>query len=42
MIPSGIKVWIHDKHTFLQATNKSGVASKLRLDVMANTVDADY
>ena len=42
MIPSGIKVWIHDKHTYLQATNKSGVASKLRLDVMANTVDADY
>ena len=42
MIPSGIKVWIHDKHTYLQATNKSGVASKLGLDVMANTIDADY
>lgn len=42
MIPSGIRVWIHDKSTFLQATNKSGVASKFHLDVMANTVDADY
>ena len=42
MIPSGIKVWILDKRTYLQATNKSGVASKLHLDVMANTVDADY
>lgn len=42
MIPSGVKVWIMDKYTFLQATNKSGVASKYHLDVMANTVDADY
>ena len=42
MIPSGIKVWIHDKNTYLQATNKSGVASKFHLDVMANTIDADY
>ena len=42
MIPSGIKVWIFDKRTYLQATNKSGVASKFHLDVMANTVDADY
>lgn len=42
MIPSGIKVWILDKRTYLQATNKSGVASKFHLDVMANTVDADY
>lgn len=42
MIPSGIKVWIHDKSTYLQATNKSGVASKYHLDVMANTIDADY
>ena len=41
-IPSGIHVWILDKSTFLQATNKSGVASKFHLDVMANTVDADY
>jgi dUTPase len=42
MIPSGVKVWIMDKHTYLQATNKSGVASKFHLDVMANTIDADY
>ena len=42
MIPSGIKVWILDKNTYLQATNKSGVASKFHLDVMANTIDADY
>ncbi len=42
MIPSGIKVWINDKRTYLQATNKSGVASKFHLDVMANTIDADY
>ena len=42
MIPSGIRVWIHDKNTYLQATNKSGVASKYHLDVMANTIDADY
>lgn len=41
-IPSGIRVWILDKSTFLQATNKSGVASKFHLDVMANTIDADY
>lgn len=41
-IPSGVRVWIHDKNTFLQATNKSGVASKFHLDVMANTIDADY
>ena len=42
MIPSGIKVWINDKRTYLQATNKSGVASMYHLDVMANTIDADY
>lgn len=42
MIPSGIKVWINDKRTYLQATNKSGVASTYHLDVMANTIDADY
>lgn len=42
MIPSGIRVWINDKSTYLQATNKSGVASKFHLDVMANTIDADY
>ncbi len=42
MIPSGIHVWIKDKNTYLQATNKSGIASKYHLDVMANTIDADY
>ena len=42
MIPSGIKVWIENKQTYLQATNKSGIASKYHLDVMANTIDADY
>jgi dUTP pyrophosphatase len=41
-IPSGIRVNIIDKNTYLQATNKSGVASKFHLDVMANTIDADY
>lgn len=41
-IPSGIRVWIYDKSTYLQATNKSGIASKFHLDVMANTIDADY
>ena len=34
-IPSGIKVWIHDKTTYLKATNKSGIAAKKHLDVMA-------
>ena len=42
MIPSGIKVWILDKSTYLQATNKSGIASKYSLTVGANTIDADY
>lgn len=42
MIPSGIKVWILDKGTYLQATNKSGIASKYSLVVGANTIDADY
>lgn len=42
MIPSGIKVWIENKQTYLQATNKSGIASKYHLDVMANTIDAGY
>ena len=41
-IPCGIKVWIIDKRTFLQATNKSGIASNFHLDVMANTIDANY
>lgn len=42
MIPSGIKVWIKNKDSYLQATNKSGIATKLRLVVGADTVDADY
>lgn len=42
MIPSGIKVWIYDKNTYLKATNKSGVASKFHFTVGANTIDADY
>lgn len=42
MIPSGIRVWIYDKNTYLKATNKSGVASKLHFTVGANTIDADY
>lgn len=41
-IPSGIRVIINDKGTFLQVTNKSGVASKSNLDVMANTIDANF
>jgi dUTP pyrophosphatase len=41
-IPAGIKVWIMNKNTYLQATNKSGVATKLRLIVGADTIDADY
>lgn len=41
-IPSGIKVNILDKNTYLDANNKSGVATKYRLDVGAKVVDADY
>ena len=41
-IPSGIKVNIFDKDTFLLAQNKSGVATKYRLVVGACVVDADY
>lgn len=41
-IPSGIKVWILNKNTYIQATNKSGVATKLHCVVGADTVDADY
>ena len=41
-IPSGIKVNILDKNTFLLAQNKSGVATKYRLVVGACVVDADY
>lgn len=41
-IPSGIKVNILDKNTYLDANNKSGVATKFRLVVGAKVVDADY
>jgi len=41
-IPSGIKVNIIDKNTYLDANNKSGVATKYRLVVGAKVVDADY
>ena len=41
-VPSGIRVWINDKNTYLEAENKSGVASKKHLAVMAKVIDADY
>ena len=41
-IPSGIKVNILDKNTYLDADNKSGVATKYRLIVGAKVVDAGY
>lgn len=42
LIPSGIKVNIHDKNTYLEANNKSGIATKFGLLVGATIVDADY
>jgi deoxyuridine 5'-triphosphate nucleotidohydrolase len=42
LIPSGIKVHIHDKDTYLLADNKSGIATNSKLFVGANTIDADY
>lgn len=41
-IPSGIKVNILDKNTYLDANNKSGVATKFHLTTGAKVVDADY
>ena len=41
-IPSGIRVNILDKNTYLEAENKSGVATKYRLVTGAKVVDADY
>ena len=41
-IPSGIKVNILDKNTYLEANNKSGIATKYHLLVGASVVDADY
>lgn len=42
LIPSGIKVNIHNKNSFLIATNKSGIASKKHLVTGACVIDADY
>lgn len=41
-IPSGIRVNILDKNTYLEAENKSGVATKYRLVTGAKVVDTDY
>lgn len=41
-IPSGIKVNILDKNTYLEANNKSGIASKYHLIIGACVIDADY
>jgi len=42
LIPSGIKANIHNKNSFLIATNKSGIASKKHLVMGACVIDADY
>lgn len=42
LIPSGIRVNILDKRTFLNAKNKSGIATKLGLIKTAEIIDADY
>lgn len=42
LIPSGVRVWIQPKDSALIAFNKSGVATKQGLDVLACVVDADY
>ena len=42
LIPSGIKINILDKSTYLEACNKSGVATKYGLLVGACIIDADY
>lgn len=41
-IPSGIRVNILDKNTYLDANNKSGVSTKYRLVVGAKVIDAGY
>lgn len=41
-IPSGIRVNILDKNTYLDANNKSGVATKYRLVTGAKVIDAGY
>lgn len=42
LIPSGIKVNIHNKMTYLRFDNKSGIADKFGLTVGSDIVDADY
>ena len=42
LIPCGIKVDILDKNTYLDAENKSGIATKKELLVGAQVVDAIY
>ena len=42
LIPSGIKVDIMDKYTYLDFENKSGVATKKELLIGAQVVDAIY
>lgn len=41
-VPSGIKVNIQDRNTYLDAENKSGIATKYHLICGAKVVDADY
>ena len=41
LIPSGIKVLMPNDHALI-AFNKSGIASKKELDVMACVIDQDY
>ena len=42
MIPSGIKVDIIDKNTYLDFENKSGIATKKELLIGAQVIDAIY
>jgi dUTP pyrophosphatase len=42
LIPAGIKMNLQDKNRALIGFNKSGVASKLGLDVLACVIDSDY
>lgn len=42
IIPTGVHVNIKDKNTYLDAENKSGVATKQHLIVGAKVIDADY
>ena len=42
LIPCGIKVDILDKNTYLDAENKSGIATKKKLVFGASVIDASY